>query len=142
MRSPGTAEGADEAAEGKARATAQKKLIYFECNRPGCGDCRRMESRLYPAFDFEALRIGMVPVRLDLDAPDAKALAERYGIADVPAVLITTPAGRLVFLVPGFQDAPHFSSHARDGLPRARPFPHRLAVQDAHPLPAVEACAT
>ena len=142
VRSPGNADWAKDAAEAKAKATAEKKLIYFEFVRPGCGDCRRMQSLLYPAFDFEALLIGMVPVKLDLDSAEGKPLAERFGIREVPAVLITTPEGRLVFSVEGFKDAPDFYSHVRKDLDDYRKFARRIESQDVATLSADEAYAT
>lgn len=142
VRSPGNAVWAKDAAEAKAKATADKKLIYFEFVRPGCGDCRRMQTLLYPAFDFEALLIGMVPVQLDLDSAEGKPLAERFEIRDVPAVLITTPEGRLVFMVEGFKDAPDFYSHVRKDLDQYRKFARRIEGQDIATLSADEAYAT
>lgn len=142
VRSPGNATWAKDAAEAKARAAAEKKLIYVEFVRPGCGDCRRMQALLYPAFDFEALLIGMVPVQLEFDSAEGKGLAERFGIRDVPAVLITTPEGRLVFFVEGFKDAPDFYSHVRKDLDDYRKFARRIEGQDVAALPADEAYAT
>ncbi len=140
--SPGNAVWAKDAAEAQAKATAEKKLIYFEFVRPGCGDCRRMQALLYPAFDFEALLIGMVPVQLDLDSAGGKPLAERFEIRDVPAVLITTPEGRLVFMVEGFKDAPDFYSHVRKDLDQYRKFAQRIEGQNIATLSADEAYAT
>ncbi len=142
LTSPGNVVWAKDAAEAKARATAEKKLIYFEFVRPGCGDCRRMQALLYPALDFEALLIGMVPVKLDLDSVEGKPLAERFEIRDVPAVLITTPEGRLVFLVQGFKNAPDFYSHVRKDLDGYRQFARRVEGQDVATLSADEAYAT
>ncbi len=142
VRSPGNAVWAKDAAQARATATAEKKLIYFEFVRPGCGDCRRMQALLYPAFDFEALLVGMVPVQLDLDSAEGKPLAERFGIHEVPAVLITTPEGRLVFMVEGFKDAPDFYTHARKDLDTYRKFARRIEAQDVATLAAQEAYAT
>ena len=101
-----------------------------------------MQSLLYPAFDFEALLTGMVPVRLDIDSAEGKPLAERFGLRDVPAVLITTPEGRLVFAVEGFKNAPDFYRHVHKDLDEYRKFARRLESQDVATLSADEAYAT
>ena len=142
VTSPGNAVWAKDAAEAKAKAAAEKKLIYFEFVRPGCGDCRRMQSLLYPAFDFEVLLTGMVPVKLDIDSAEGKPLAERFGLRDVPAVLIATPEGRLVFSVEGFKNAPDFYRHVHKDLDEYRKFARRIESQDVATLSADEAYAT
>lgn len=126
VTSPGNAVWAKTADEARARAASEKKLVYYEFESESCGDCRRMQSLLYPAFDFEALLIGMVPVKLSSDGPDAKALQGRYKITETPTVLITTPGGRLVFLMQGFKDAQDFYGHARKDLDAYRQFAKKL----------------
>jgi tetratricopeptide (TPR) repeat protein len=140
VTSPGNAQWATTAEEARARATADSKLVYYEFDGEACGNCRRMQSLLYPAFDFEALLIGMVPVKLSQGSPDAKPLEERYGITETPSVLITTPEGRLVFLMQGFQDAPDFYGHAHKDLDAYRQFAKKLA-QPVDKLSADEALA-
>ncbi len=142
VTSPGNAEWAPDAAEARSRASAQRKLVFYEFTNSGCGDCRRMESLLYPAFDFEALLIGMVPVRLELDSPAGQEFANRYSITDVPAILITTPEGRLVFLMQGFMNAPDFYRHVHKDLDAYRDVARRIDSQDVATLKAEEAYAS
>ncbi len=126
VTSPGNADWAATPGDARARAASEKKLVYYEFDSESCGDCRRMQSLLYPAFDFEALLIGMVPVKVHRDSPDAKPLLERYKITETPSVLITTPDGRLVFLMQGFKDTQDFYSHARRDLDAYRKFARKL----------------
>jgi len=142
VKSPGNAEWAKTAEEARARAAAENKLVYYEFDSPNCGDCHRMQSLLYPAFDFEALLIGMVPVKVRYDFPEAKPLQELYGVATAPSVLITTPEGRLVFLMQGFKDAPDFYRHAHKDLDLYRQFSKKVEAQDVATLSANEALAT
>jgi tetratricopeptide (TPR) repeat protein len=142
VTSPGNARWAPDAEAARARAAADQPLIYYEFVSQGCGDCRRMQALLYPAFDFEALLIGMVPVQLELASPDGARLAERYGITAAPAVLITTSAGRLVFLVQGFRSAPDFYSHVHKDLDTYRKFARTVDDQDVGKLSAEEAYTT
>src|SRR5260370_34674118 len=85
VNSPGNAEWAASPAEAKSRAAAEGKLVFYEFDRPQCGHCARMDALLYPAFDFEALLIQMVPVRVSLDSPEGQELARRYNLTDAPA---------------------------------------------------------
>lgn len=142
VRSPGNADWAASLEEARARATAKDKLVFVEFDRAGCGNCQRMDSLLYPAFDFEALLIPMVPVKVDLGAPDGMELARRYGIDEAPAVLITTPEGRLVFRMQGFQNTPNFYGHVHQDLDLYRRFARRVEGQGISKLPAREALET
>ena len=49
-------------------------------------------------------------------------LGERYAITETPAVLITNPEGRLVFLMQGFKDANDFYAHAHKDIDAYRKF--------------------
>jgi tetratricopeptide (TPR) repeat protein len=142
VKSPGNAKWAQSAEEARQRAAAENKLVFYEFESPGCDDCRRMQSLLYPAFDFEALLIGMVPVRVRYDFPDSKPLQELYGVASAPSILITTPQGRLVFLMEGFKNAPDFYSHVHKDLDRYRQFARKVDSQDIATLSANEALET
>jgi tetratricopeptide (TPR) repeat protein len=142
VKSPGNAEWAQTVDEARAKAAAEHKLVYYEFESPNCGDCHRMESLLYPAFDFEALLVGMVPVRVRYDFPESKALQDLYGVRSAPAVLITSPEGRLVFLMSGFKDAPDFYRHVHKDLDLYRQFVKKLDSQDLATLSANEALAT
>lgn len=139
VRSPGNADWASSPQEASSRAAAEQKLVFVEFDRSECGNCRRMDGLLYPAFDFEALLIPMVPVKLDLDTPAGKELAERYGIEEAPAVLITTAEGRLVFRMQGFLNAPDFYSHVERDLDSYRRFARRVDGEQITKLPAREA---
>jgi tetratricopeptide (TPR) repeat protein len=142
VRSPGNADWASDVNQARAKAAAENKLVYYEFDRPNCGDCRRMDALLYPAFDFEALLIGMVPVKLGLDSSEGKELATRYHITDTPSVLITSPEGRLVFLMQGFKTAGDFYRHAHTDLDAYRKFALRVDSQDIAHLSAEEAYKT
>lgn len=142
VKSPGNAVWAANAAEARTIAKAEKKLVYYEFISPACGDCRRMTGLLYPAFDFEALLIGTVPVHVALASPEGKELADRYSITEEPSVLIATPEGRLVFLMQGFKDAGDFYTHARRDIDAYRKFAKIIDSQDVPTLSAGEAYAS
>ncbi|HEY1252358.1 MAG TPA: tetratricopeptide repeat protein [Thermoanaerobaculia bacterium] len=139
VKSPGNAEWAANAADARARATAEHKLVYYEFVSQSCGECGRMEGLLYPAFDFEALLVGMVPVRLDLVSKEGSELSERYSIKETPSVAIATPAGRLVFLMQGFKTQGDFFSHVRKSLDSYRAWANTIDAQNVSALGASDA---
>ena len=102
LHSPGNADWAADVNEARQRAAAQGKFVFIEFDRTGCGGCRRMDTLLYPAFDFEALLIPMVPVKVMIDTNEGRELAVRHGVEEVPAVLIESPEGRQVLYMQGF----------------------------------------
>ena len=60
-----------------------------------------------------------------------------------PSVLITTPEGRLVFLMQGFKDAPDFYRHAHKDLDHYRQFAKKVDAQDVATLSGrTRRCAT
>jgi thioredoxin-related protein len=142
VRSPGNATWAATHAEATARALDEKKLVFVEFDGAACGPCKRMDSLLYAGFDFEALLISMVPVKVLLDSPDGKKLAERYGIREIPAILVTSPEGRLVFQMEGFLNPQDFYPHIRKDLDAYRDFSRKVDAQNVPTLPAAEALAT
>ena len=142
VRSPGNAEWAATPAEAQTRAADSKKLVFYEFDQAKCGKCRRMDQLLYPALDFEALLIPMVPVKVLIDSPEGTQLASRYGIDDIPAILVTTPQGRLVFQMVGFENPQDFYPHIHKDLDGYRAFSRKVDGQDVAHLPAVEALDT
>jgi thiol-disulfide isomerase/thioredoxin len=142
LRSPGNANWASNANEARQRAAAQGKFVFIEFDRKGCGPCLRMDTLLYPAFDFEALLIPMVPVKVMIDSDEGKSLALRYGVTDVPAVLIDSPEGRQVFFMQGFTSAPDFYSHVKSEIAEYKAFARRVEAQDVSRISAQEAFNT
>jgi thioredoxin-related protein len=142
VRSPGNAEWAPTFGEAGQRAAAQGKFLFVEFDKQGCGHCQRMDTLLYPAFDFEALLIPMVPVKLSLDSSEGKELSRQYGITDAPAILIRSPEGRMVFLVEGFTTTQDFYAHVRQGLDDYRAFAKEIEAQDIPRLSARVALET
>lgn len=142
VTSPGNARWASTLDEARTRAAAENKLVYVEFDRPECGACSRMDALLYPAFDFEALLIPMVPIKLSLDSGEGRELGHRYGFKEAPTVLVTTPEGRLAFMMEGFGNAPEFYQRIHGDLDAYRAFARRVDAQDIAKLPAAEALDT
>lgn len=144
VTSPGNAQWAASPDEARRRAAAENKLVFLQFDREGrvCGLCRRMENLLYPAMDFEALLLSMVPVKVPMESPEGRELTARYHVNDAPAVVVTTPEGRVVFSMEGFLNAPDFYQHIQADLTAYRAFARRVDAQDIARLPAKEALQT
>lgn len=139
---PGKVLWATSAAEAAERATKDNKFVFLEFTKKECGNCKRMDGLIYPAFDFEALLVPMVPVKVDLESPIGKEFAARYGIEDAPAVLITTPEGRMVFLMAGFFNQGDFFRHASSAVDGYRKFARQIDSQNIAKLSVKEALET
>ncbi len=142
VSSPGNADWASNVNEARQRASAQGKFVFIEFDRNGCGGCQRMDVLLYPAFDFEALLIPMVPVKVMIDSEEGKELARRHGVTDVPAVLIESPEGRQVLFMQGFSSAPDFYAHVKSEMAEYKAFARKVEGQDISKLSAREAFDT
>jgi tetratricopeptide (TPR) repeat protein len=143
VASPGNAVWAATHDAARKLAAGANKLVFVEFDGgPECGQCQRMDTLLYPALDFEALLISMIPVKVLLDSAEGKELAERYSIDQTPALLITTPEGRLAFLMHGFTNAPEFYQRVHADLNAYRKFARRTEAQDIANLSAQEALET
>jgi len=114
--SPGRAVWASNFDEAKELAKKQGKVVFVEFTRNKCGNCLRMDELLYPAVNFEMAILRMVPVKLDLDLAEVAKLASRYQVDDVPAVLVVSPGGALIFRMVGFKDDRSFYVHLHNSM--------------------------
>ena len=142
VTSPGNARWAATPDEARTRAASEAKFVYIEFDAPECGQCRRMDALLYPAFQFEAVLLPMVPVKTSLDSPEGRELARRYGVRETPAVLVTTAEGRIVFLMQGFTSAQEFYQRIAQDSAAYRAFARQVDSQDIAKLKPREALET
>jgi hypothetical protein len=136
---PGNVAWATSTDEAHYRADRESKFVFFEFTQAECGNCQRMDSLLYPAFDFEALLTSSIPIKIDIESPEGKSIASRYSLERAPAVLITTPQGRLVFMMEGFFNQPEFFRHANAGIDGYRKWAKQIDAQNVPTLSAKEA---
>ena len=142
VTSPGNAKWAASPDEAKALAASTGKFVYLEFERPECGQCQRMDALLYPAFDFEALLINMVPVKLSLDSAEGKELGRRYGSAKLPPCSSRARKGASSSSCRGLHGTNEFYQHVRQDLAAYRAFPKRIEAQDIATLAPKEALDT
>ncbi len=139
---PGKATWATSVDEARTRASREDKLVFLEFTQAECGNCKRMDNLLYPAPDLEAMLGSMVPVKVDLESLTGREYSERYGFKEAPVILVTTPEGRLVFLMEGFHNQAEFFKNAYAGVESYRTFAKRVESQDIVNLPMKEALET
>lgn len=139
---PGHVVWASTADEAYDRAARENKFVFFEFTNVECGNCQRMDGLLYPAADFRALLVSMVPVKLELLSTEGKEIAEKYHVDDAPAILVTTAEGRLVFLMQGFLNQGDFFRHVNADLNTYREWAQRIDSQSITKLSAKEALET
>lgn len=139
---PGKAAWAASVDEARSRAGREDKLVFFEFTKNECGNCERMDNLLYPSADLSAMLASMVPVKVDLDSPNGQELARRYSFKEAPAILVTSPEGRLVFLMEGFSNQGEFFRKAYAGVENYRTFAKRVESQDIPKLTMKEALET
>lgn len=139
---PGNVSWARTVEEARARASKEDKLVFVEFHKKECGNCERMDNLLYPSPDLVAMLATMVPVKVDLESHTGSDFSERYGFQETPTILVTTPEGRLVFLMEGFHNQGEFFRNAYAGVESYRKFAKRVESQDIAKLPMKEALET
>jgi len=79
----------------RAAAKASGKLVLVHFWTPSCGPCRLLDSQVFNQPTVAGpIQQKYVPVKIN--ANESRALAESYGITQVPTDVIVTPEGNVV----------------------------------------------
>ncbi len=75
-----------EGAEAERKRSGARMVVYF--HRHGCELCRRVEHELFASAEMKHLLLGVVKVRVDIEAgPPEIRLAQQLGAGDTPTMI-------------------------------------------------------
>jgi len=101
-------------ADALSKAKNENKYVFIDCFTTWCGPCKLM------VFDvFSQKRVGdyynrnFINLKLDLEKPENKFIAEKYGVTAFPTYLFFDPNGVLKFKAKAYLDAPIFLEMAK-----------------------------
>ena len=112
--------------EALAAARAQGKNLLVDVYASWCPPCKKQTAEVFETDDGLALTSNLVAWHVDFDAPETRALMERWNILSLPTVLFLRPDGSEIDRIEGYDDKASFLAEAQR---RAR---------GLDPLPALE----
>lgn len=84
-----------ESARSLAQTTAKPMLLVFSA--AWCPPCNVMKHDVWPDHEVETVvNRDFVPLYLDVDEQSTDAIAERYGVGGIPAVLVVNAEGTVL----------------------------------------------
>lgn len=101
--------------EGLASAPRTNRPILLDFWADWCAPCKVMDADVYTKDEVVRAAEPFVTVRVDYDRKPA--LARRYGVSDIPTIVVTDSYGSELFRYTGYLDAPAFREML-ESLPR------------------------
>lgn len=95
------------------RARAEKKLVLVEVWATWCSPCKKQAAEVFETPEGAALTKNMLAWRVDFDAPEQRALMERWNVLSLPTVLVVRPDGTEVDRIEGYDSKDAFLVEAR-----------------------------
>lgn len=81
-------------ASAAAEARNTNRFMFVEISAPWCPACRQLEKLMGNSKIGEWTNSRFVSVHLSADAPDGKALLQKFGMDGIPALLVFGPDGK------------------------------------------------
>lgn len=131
VRAPAMAWGTSfDSAEAAAKQTNRLAMVDFYAD--WCVACKVMDREVYPSRAVIQASQQFVPVKLDVDH-DGKALADKYVVNMLPAILFMDGDGHVIDTIVGAETAKDFVSDLNRIAREYREFPSKEQQAQAHP---------
>jgi len=110
-----------------AKARAERKLVFVDAYTSWCGPCKMMAAQSFPDSAVAAyFNTQFVNLKIDMEAGEGPALAQRYAVQYYPSLLFVEASGMLVHKAVGFHSAAELLALGRRA---ADPAANHLALQ-------------
>lgn len=87
------------------QAAEQNKPVFVDFYASWCGPCKMMEQHVFPLAEVGGyFNEKFVNYQLDTEAPENKELMEKYGIRNLPTLMVLNSAGEPVAVQMGAMD--------------------------------------
>jgi len=124
--------------EALAQAGESGGRVFIKFDADWCTYCQHLEEEVLATAEGGALTRDMVALRLDFDAPENRALVERFVILGLPTVLVLTAEGTQVGRVQGYHGREAWLEEARAAVIAEDPIPAlRIRATESPDDPAV-----
>ena len=84
-----------------ARAAREGRPAFLDFYADWCVPCRWMDRAVYSDPLLGEVAEGVTMVRIDIDRPEGRALAQRYGVFQYPTLIYLGPTGKEILRWPG-----------------------------------------
>ncbi len=80
----------------KAESAATGKPILLDFSASWCPPCQVMKHEVWPdPLVGQAAGTDFIPVLVDIDIPENKALAQKYGVSSIPRIILVDSEGKI-----------------------------------------------
>ena len=87
-----------------AQATKTNSLVVVKFDASWCTTCQELKKQVFQSDAGEKAFEGMIPVVVDFDIPENRALIERYVILGLPTVIVLNLDGKQLGRIAGFEN--------------------------------------
>lgn len=103
--------------EAKAKAKKENKLIFIDCYTTWCGPCKNMTKKVFVKKEVgDYYNKNFVCLKLDMEAAEGEAVANKYSIEAYPTYLFINDAGYLIHKDLGYLDPESFIELGKNAL--------------------------
>jgi thiol-disulfide isomerase/thioredoxin len=82
----------------KAKAAAEKKLIFIDCYTSWCAPCKWMDQNVFPLPEVaEKYNNTFINARFDMEKGEGPELRKQYNVSSFPTYLFIDATGKLVY---------------------------------------------